>query len=71
LNTLILVVFSIGHALITFENKVKINKAAIALFSGGVIWSIYILSKSNSEEIVQQLIEHVGSISPMCELGLF
>ncbi|MCF8379668.1 MAG: sodium:proton antiporter NhaD [Bacteroidales bacterium] len=63
MNTLILVVFSIGYGLIALENKVKINKAAIALFTGGILWSIYILAMSGPEEVVIQLVEHVGSIS--------
>ena len=63
MNTIILIAFSIGYALIAFESKVKINKAAIALFTGGFIWTTYILFKSESEEIVLQLVEHIGSIS--------
>ncbi len=63
MNTIILIAFSIGYALIALESKVKINKAAIALFTGGVIWTTYILFQSDSEEIVHQLVEHLGSIS--------
>jgi len=60
---LILIVFIVGYALIALESTVKINKAAIALFTGGIIWSTYILFKTDAEEIVLQLGEHVGSIS--------
>lgn len=63
MNTIILIAFSIGYALIALESKIKINKAAIALFTGGVIWTTYILFQSDSEEIVHQLVEHLGSIS--------
>ncbi len=63
MNTIILIAFGIGYALIAFESQVKINKAAIALFTGVFIWSTYILFNSGSEEVVQQLIEHIGSIS--------
>ena len=63
MNTIILIAFGIGYVLIALESKVKINKAAIALFTGGFIWSAYILFKSDSEEIVQQLVEHIGNIS--------
>ena len=63
MNTIILIAFSIGYALIALESQVKINKAAIALFTGVFIWSTYILFNSGSEEVVQQLIEHIGSIS--------
>jgi Na+/H+ antiporter NhaD/arsenite permease-like protein len=63
MNTIILIAFGIGYVLITLESNVKINKAATALFTGGFIWSTYILFNSGSEEIVQQLVEHIGSIS--------
>ncbi|PKQ61216.1 sodium:proton antiporter [Labilibaculum filiforme] len=63
MNTIILIAFSIGYALIALESKVKINKAAIALLTGGVIWTTYVLFQSDSEAIVHQLVEHIGSIS--------
>ncbi len=63
MNTIVLIAFCIGYALIALESKVKINKAAIALLTGGAVWTTYILFKSNSEEIVAQLVEHIGSIS--------
>jgi len=63
MNTIILIVFCVGYALIALESKVKINKAAIALLTGVLVWVTYILFKSDHEVIVSQLIEHIGSIS--------
>ena len=63
MNTLILIAFVIGYAFIAFESRVKINKAAIALFTGGFIWTAYILFELDSEGIVQQLVDHIGNIS--------
>ena len=63
MNVIILIAFCIGYALIALESKVKINKAAIALFTGVFLWSTYILYRSGSEEVVIELIEHIGSIS--------
>lgn len=63
MDTIILIAFCFGYALIALENKVKINKAAIALLTGGFVWTAYILFNSNSESIVQQLVEHIGNIS--------
>ena len=63
MNSYILIAFIIGYALIALESQIKINKAAIALFTGVIIWTIYILFKSGSEEVVSQLVEHIGSIS--------
>ena len=63
MNTILLIAFCIGYLFITFEEKLKINKAAIALLTGGFLWSVYILYDPNPSEIVPQLGEHVGSIS--------
>ena len=63
MNTIIIIAFIIGYTLIAIENKIKINKAAIALFTGVLCWTIYILFSTSSEPITDQLIEHIGSIS--------
>ncbi|OFY90548.1 MAG: sodium:proton antiporter [Bacteroidetes bacterium RIFCSPLOWO2_12_FULL_31_6] len=64
MDTLILIAFVIGYALITIENKIHINKAAIALLTGSLCWTIYVLfATTYPETIVSQLIEHVGDIS--------
>lgn len=63
MNTIILIAFCLGYLFITLEGKVKINKAAVAILTGGIVWTAYILFNANTEEIVQQLGEHLGSIS--------
>jgi Na+/H+ antiporter NhaD/arsenite permease-like protein len=63
MNTLILIIFCAGYAFIALESRVKINKAAIALLTGVLVWVAYILFRSDPEEVVSQLIEHIGSIS--------
>jgi len=63
MNTIILIAFSIGYILIALESQIKINKAAIALFTAGFNWSAYILFNSHSDEIVHQLVQHLGNIS--------
>ncbi len=63
MNTFILIVFILGYAFIALESSIKINKAAIALFTGVLCWSIYILNALEPETIVHQLIEHIGDIS--------
>lgn len=40
--TLIIILFIIGYLGIAFEHQIKINKAAIALLTGVLIWTIYI-----------------------------
>ncbi len=37
------IVFILGYFLIAMEHKIKIDKAAIALLTGGVLWVLYIL----------------------------
>lgn len=63
MNTLILITFIAGYALIATESRIKINKAAIALFTGVAVWTIYVLFESDPNKIVYQLGEHIGSIS--------
>lgn len=63
MNILIVIVFIIGYALIALEEKIKINKAATALFTGVLCWTIYVLFSATSEPVIHQLVEHIGSIS--------
>ncbi|MBI2280356.1 MAG: sodium:proton antiporter NhaD [Bacteroidetes bacterium] len=64
MNTLIIIAFIIGYLFITIENKIHVNKAAIAILTGAICWTIYVLQTStNPEIVVSQLVEHVGSIS--------
>lgn len=47
---LMIVVFVVGYAFITIEHTVKVDKAAIALITGVLCWTIYVFGK---EDIVQ------------------
>jgi len=62
-NTIILICFIAGYTLIALESKIKVNKAAIALFTGVIVWTIYIIFKSDTDQVVTQLVDHIGSIS--------
>lgn len=59
----LILTFIIGYLLIALEHKVKINKAAIALFTGVLCWVLYILSNQHHEEVVTRLLGHLGEIS--------
>ena len=64
MNTLIIIAFIIGYLFITIENKIHINKAAIAILTGALCWTIYVMfTSTGSEIVVSELVEHVGSIS--------
>lgn len=59
----IILTFIIGYVAIIFEHKIKINKAATALVTGVICWTIYILFQSDKHLVSEQLIEHLGEVS--------
>jgi NhaD family Na+/H+ antiporter len=61
--TAIIIVFIIGYLAITLEHRLKVNKAAIALLTGVICWTLYIFSASDTHLISEQLTEHLGEIS--------
>lgn len=61
--TLIIVVFVIGYLAITLEHSLHINKAATALITGVLCWTLYIVSTDNNHAVNESLVEHLGSIS--------
>ncbi len=63
MNTSIIVVFILGYLAIAFEHPIKINKAASALVTGVVCWTIYVLGHSDEQAVVHHLMEHLGEIS--------
>ena len=63
----LLIIFIIGYACIAIEHKIKIDKAATALFMFGAIWSAYALL-SGSDNVTGELLEHLGST---CETLIF
>lgn len=60
---LLIITFVLGYAFIAFEHPVKINKAAIALITGVLCWTIYILFSQDKHLINGQLTHHLGEIS--------
>jgi Na+/H+ antiporter NhaD/arsenite permease-like protein len=61
--TLLITLFILGYILIAFEHVIKINKAAIALITGVLCWTVYILSSTDKERISEQLAHHLGDLS--------
>ncbi|MBL0328979.1 MAG: sodium:proton antiporter NhaD [Bacteroidetes bacterium] len=59
----IITLFILGYLFITLEHSISINKAAIALLTGVLCWTIYILFSTDSHLINEQLTEHLGEIS--------
>lgn len=63
MTTAIIFTFIIGYLAIAFEHPLKLNKAAAALFTGILCWTIYILSSTQTHAITEQLLHHLGEIS--------
>lgn len=63
MELLLAAAFILGYAAIAFEHPIKINKAASALITGVVCWTLLILFSGDSHEINHQLEEHMGELS--------
>ncbi len=63
MTTAIILTFIIGYLAITMEHNIKINKAASALATGVLCWTIYTLNQTDTHLVSHQLMEHLGEIS--------
>ncbi len=64
MTTMILIaIFILGYLAIAFEEPLKLNKAAAALLTGVLCWTIYILQSPSSETVSKELFEHLGEIA--------
>ena len=62
---LIIVLFVLGYAAIALEHSLSVDKAAIALVTGALIW-ICIAFTGETESVIQhELFEHLGGISEL------
>jgi Na+/H+ antiporter NhaD/arsenite permease-like protein len=61
--TAIIVIFVVGYLAIALEEVIFVNKTASALITGVLCWTAYVLLQGNSEQVVEELGEHLGSIS--------
>ncbi len=60
---MLLAIFVIGYLAIAFEHQIKLNKAASALITGVLCWTIYIFSGADYNAAHHALLEHMGEIS--------
>ncbi len=63
MEALIILVFVIGYMAIAFEHTIKINKAASALISGILSWTIFILFSDDKAFVEEELTHHLGEVS--------
>lgn len=63
MDVIIISVFVIGYIAIAFEHTIKLNKAASALITGVLCWTVLILQSANTQLINQALLHHLGEIA--------
>jgi Na+/H+ antiporter NhaD/arsenite permease-like protein len=59
----ILTVFILGYVAIAMEHVIRLNKAASALITGVLCWTIYMLYSGDSHHVNEQLTGHLGEIA--------
>jgi Na+/H+ antiporter NhaD/arsenite permease-like protein len=63
MTLIIVIIFVIGYACIAFEELIHVNKAALALITGVLCWTMYIVSNNNIAETQTALMHHVSEIA--------
>ncbi len=59
----IIIIFILGYLAIAFEHTIRINKAATALVTGVLCWTVFILFTENKEFVAEELKVHLGEVS--------
>jgi Na+/H+ antiporter NhaD/arsenite permease-like protein len=60
---LLIAVFVLGYLAIALEQPLRLNKAAAALLTGVLCWTIYAVQHPSSATVSKQLLEHLGDIA--------
>src|SRR5687767_901311 len=63
MTIIIAIIFIAGYLAIALEHTLKINKAASALLTGVICWTVYALSSGESELISENLAHHLSEIA--------
>ncbi len=61
--TLMIVIFVLGYLAIALEHPIKVDKAASALITGVLVWTLFVLSGADQYFIEEQLLHHLSEIS--------
>ena len=59
----IIITFCVGFVAIALEHQIRINKAATALLTGVICWTLLVLDGGNAHDVTEVLTEHMGDIS--------
>ena len=60
--TLMIVIFVLGYLAIALEHPIKVDKAASALITGVLVWTLFVLSGAD-QHFIEQLLHHLSEIS--------
>ncbi|MBL7932347.1 MAG: sodium:proton antiporter NhaD [Bacteroidia bacterium] len=63
MTILLIIIFVFGYLMITLEHTLKVNKAATALLTGALCWTIYSLFTADPEHVNGKLAHHLSDIS--------
>ena len=61
--TIITIIFIIGYAAIALEHRLKVNKAATALITGVLCWTIFALFATDKNSPAHLLTENLGEVA--------
>ena len=61
--TLMIFIFVLGYLAIALEHPIKVDKAASALITGVLVWTLFVLSGADQHFIEEQLLHHLSEIS--------
>jgi Na+/H+ antiporter NhaD/arsenite permease-like protein len=62
-EAILIAIFVLGYAAIALEHPLKINKAASALLTGVLVWTVYILASPDKAAVSNELTDHLGEVS--------
>ena len=63
MNEIIIILFVLGYTAIALDHKIKLNKAASALITGVLCWTVYSIYIPDKHLINEQLTTHLGELS--------
>ena len=63
MTMLIIAIFVIGYLAIAFEHPIRINKAASAMLTGVLCWSVFALMGNDKEIVSEELAHHLSEIA--------
>lgn len=63
MSIFIIIIFVLGYIAIAFEHPLRVNKAASALITGVLCWTVYMLQSNTSHEVGDELLHHLGEIA--------